>query len=449
MERVYQYIEANRGRFVDELKDLLRIRSVAANVAEVKRNAEALQGHLERVGMAARIMPSTGNPMVYGECAGADGSPTVMLYGHYDVMPAEDTELWDSDPFEPTERGGRIYCRGVGDNKAQHFAHIKALEAMQACGIATPRLKLVIEGEEETGSASLPGFMRDHAGMLAADLCYAADGPRHESNRPTVYLGCRGVVGLDISLRGAKTDVHSGNRGNVVPNTAWRLLDMLATMRDSSGRILIEGFEDGVAPPSEVERAMMAALPYDGAKLADDLGIESLRGLTGLAYNEALMFRPSLTINGLVSGYSGPGNKTIIPARAAVKMDIRLVVDQDPAHMVAAVRRHLDRHGFTDAEMVVHDTMKPSRTAANNRFVPVIIGAVRDASGVEPVVWPSLGGSIPQYAFVEGIGTPCIWSAYANWDEANHAPNENVVTDLFIQACKISAGVFDRLREAG
>ena len=447
MERVYQYIEANRGRFVDELKDLLRIRSIAANKAEVKRNAEALQGHLERVGMAARIMPSTGNPMVYGECQGADGSPTVILYGHYDVMPADDTDLWDSDPFEPTERGGRIYCRGVGDNKAQHFAHIKALEAMQACGIATGRLKFVLEGEEETGSASLPGFVRDHAELLAADLCYAADGPRHESNRPTVYLGCRGVVGLEISLRGAKADVHSGNR--VVPNTAWRLLDMLGTMRESSGRVLIEGFEDGVAPLGEVERAMIAALPYDGAKLADELGVESLRGMTGAEYNEALMFRPTLTINGLVSGYSGPGNKTIIPARAAVKMDIRLVVDQDPEHMVAAVRRHLDRHGFADAEMVVHDTMKPSRTAADNRYVPIIIGAVRDASGVEPVLWPSLGGSIPQYAFVEGIGTPCIWSAYANWDEANHAPNENVVTDLFIQACKISAGVFDRLREAG
>ncbi len=449
MDRVYQYVEANRGRFIDELKDLLRIRSIASIGEEVKRNAEALQAHLERVGMESRIMPSTGNPMVYGERQGADGGPTVMLYGHYDVMPAEDTHLWDSDPFEPTERDGRIYCRGVGDNKAQHFAHIKALEAMQACGVATPHLKFVLEGEEETGSASLPGFVRDHAALLAADLCYAADGPRHESNRPTIYLGCRGVLGLEISLRGAKADVHSGNRGNVVPNTAWRLLDMLRTMRDASGRVLIDGFEDGVAPPGEAERAMIAALPYDGAKLADELGVESLRGMAGPDYNEALMFRPTLTINGLTSGYSGPGNKTIIPARAAVKLDIRLVVDQDPGHMVGLVRSHLDRHGFADAEMEVHDAMKPSRTAADNRYVPIIVEAVRDASGEEPVVWPSLGGSIPQYAFVEGLGTPCIWSAYANWDEANHAPNENVVTDLFIQACKISAGVFDRLRGAG
>ena len=446
MDNVYRYVDANRERFVEELKALLRIPSIARDSEAVRANALALEDHLKRVGFEARLMPSSGNPMVVGERAGT--GTTVLLYGHYDVQPAEDTHLWASPPFEPTERGGRLYARGVGDNKAQHFAHIKAVEALQALGVPAARLKFVLEGEEETGSESLPGFVREHRALLAADLCYAADGPRHESNRPTIYLGCRGVLGIELTVKGAAHDVHSGNRGNVVPNPAWRLVQALATMRDGSGRVLIDGFEDGIAPPSEEERRMLAALPYDGAKLADQLGIEDLRTLPAAWYHERIQLRPSLNINGLVAGYTGPGLKTIIPHQAAAKIDIRLVVNQEPDAMTALVRRHLDRHGFTDIALHVHDTMKPARTPISNRYVPIIVDSVRAAAREEPVVLLSLGGSIPQYALVEALGTPCIWSAYANWDEDNHAPNENMALDLFIQSIKMSASVFHRLAQA-
>ena len=445
MDRVYAYVDANRDRFVEELKALLRIPSIATNDESVRTNAAALETHLADVGFASRIMESTGNPMVYGERPGADSGPMILLYGHYDVMPAEDVELWDSPPFEPTIRDGRIYARGVGDNKAQHFAHIKAAEALEACEVPAARLKFILEGEEETGSESLPGFARQHREMLAADLCYAADGPRHESNRPTIYLGCRGVVGIELRIKGAHHDVHSGNRGNVVPNTGWRLTQVLASMRDASGRVLIEDFEDDIVPPTAEERAMLEALPYDGDRLADQLGIEALRTMSGAEYHEAVQLRSTLNICGLICGYSGPGPKTIIPARATAKMDIRLVVNQDPDRMVERVRAHLDKHGFSDVELEVQDAMKPSRTPSSNPFVPRIVDAAREGSGVEPVVLLSLGGSIPQYAFVEALGTPCIWSAYANWDEDNHAPNENMDVELFIQSIKMSANVFHTL----
>jgi acetylornithine deacetylase/succinyl-diaminopimelate desuccinylase-like protein len=447
MDDVYRYIDENAPRFLDELKVLLRIPSIATDLEAVARVSSALKDHLDRVGMPSELMESTGNPMVVGQKPGAEGAPRVLLYGHYDVMPAGKRELWESEPFEPTERDGRIYCRGVGDNKAQHFAHIKALEALQACGVETPPLKIVLEGEEETGSESLPGFVKDHRELLAAELCYAADGPRHESNRPTVYLGCRGVLGLELYVEGIGRDVHSGNRGNIVPNPAWKLVHVLASMRDAKGRVTIEGFEDDVIPATNAERALLSELPYDGPRMAADLGVPELAGLAPADYYERLMFKPTLTINGLVGGYQGEGGMTVIPGRCSVKMDIRMVVNQDPERMVALVRRHLDKQGFGDVKIEVHDAMKPSRTNLENRYADTIVGAVREASGEEPVVWPSLGGSIPQYAFVEGLGTPCIWSAYANWDEANHAPNENVHIHLFIQAVKMSANVFNRLRE--
>jgi acetylornithine deacetylase/succinyl-diaminopimelate desuccinylase-like protein len=445
MDDVYRYIDANRERFVEELKAFLRIPSIATNATAVSTCAEKLKGALAEVGFDARIIPSSGNPMVYGELPGVEGAPVTLVYGHYDVMPPGDASKWESPPFEPTLRDGRIYARGVGDNKAQHIAHIKAVEALRACGKTNVPLKIVLEGEEETGSTSLPGFVANNRELLAADVCYAADGPRHESNRPTIYLGCRGVVGFELKVKTASRDVHSGNRGNVVPNPGWRLLQALSTMRDAEGRITIEGFMDDVRPLGAEDHKLLDALPFDGQKMGTELAVEELKGLAPKEYHQRVMYRPTLNISGLVSGYGGEGVMNIVPAEATAKMDIRLVVDQAPDKIMALVRKHLDRHGYKDVELIVHDTMKPSRTSSANNFVGPIVDAVRQASREEPIVLPALGGSIPQYAFVEGLDVPCIWSAYANWDEHNHAPNENVVIDLFIQSIKLSANVFHSL----
>jgi acetylornithine deacetylase/succinyl-diaminopimelate desuccinylase-like protein len=360
-------------------------------------------------------------------------------------MPAEDAHRWKSPPFEPTRRDGRIYARGVGDNKAQHYAHIKAVEALRACGKTTAPLKIVLEGEEETGSESLPGFIAEHRELLAADICYAADGPRHDSNRPTVYLGCRGVMGFELRVRTASRDVHSGNRGNVVPNAGWRLMEVLQSMRAADGRVLIDGFYDDVRPLTEEDARLLAALGLDNEKLGKELDVAEIKTMTAREYHERVMYRPTLTISGLNAGYTGEGIKNIVPATASVKMDIRLVVDQSPEKMMSFVRAHLKRHGFDDVEVVAYDFMKPSRTNSANNFLRPIVEACREASGQEPVVLPALGGSIPQYAFVEALGVPCIWSAYANWDEHNHAPDENMVIDLYIQAIKMSANVFHAL----
>ncbi|MGE0272316.1 MAG: M20/M25/M40 family metallo-hydrolase [Alphaproteobacteria bacterium] len=442
IEQAYTYIDANRARFIEELKEFLRIPSVATDAKAVDACSRKLEGALAKAGFDAKLMPSTGNPMVYGERKGQ--GPVVLVYGHYDVMPV-DNQVWQSPPFEPTERDGRIYARGVGDNKAQHYAHIKAVEALQACGLPAVPLKIILEGEEETGSTSLPGFVKEHRDLLSCDVCYAADGPRHESNRPTIYLGCRGVIGFELTVRTSSRDVHSGNRGNVVPNPGWRLLQALQSMRDEQGRVLIEGFYDDVRKIVPDDVRMLEALTFDGKKMSEQLAVAELLGMPAREYHERVMYRPTLNISGLVSGFTGEGIVNIVPATAMAKMDIRLVVDQDPDRIVACVRRHLKKHGFTDVEMTVHDVMKPSRTPSSSNFIGPIADAARQASGQEPVILPALGGSIPQYAFVEGLGVPCIWSAYANWDEQNHAPNENMVIDLFIQSIKMSANVFHSL----
>jgi len=445
VDDVYRYIDENRERFIAELESFLRIPSVATDAKAVEACSTKLKSALETAGFKARLMKSSGNPMVYGELAGNAGAPRILLYGHYDVMPADDAHRWKSPPFEPTHRDGRIYARGVGDNKAQHYAHIKAVEALRACGKTTAPLKIVLEGEEETGSESLPGFILENRELLAAEVCYAADGPRHDSNRPTIYLGCRGVMGFELRVRTASRDVHSGNRGNVVPNAAWRLLQVLSSMRAPDGRVLIEGFHDDVRAMNEEDGRLLGVLGYDGEKMSRELAVPDLKTMPAREFHERVMYRPTLTISGLDSGYTGEGIKNIVPATASAKVDIRLVVDQTPAKMMALVRSHLKRHGFDDVEVVEYDSMKPSRTNAANNFVRPIVDACRAAAGQEPVVLPALGGSIPQYAFVEGLGVPCIWSAYANWDEHNHAPDENMVVELYIQAIKMSANVFHAL----
>jgi acetylornithine deacetylase/succinyl-diaminopimelate desuccinylase-like protein len=447
MENVFRYIDDNRNNYVDSLKSLLRIPSETRDRESVVNYLKAFDEELTAAGFTSQIMESTGNPMLVGTRGSPEVDPVVLLYGHADVMPAGDESLWESPPYEPVVRNGRVYARGSGDNKAQHFAHVLAARALIACGMPVPNLKFLLDGEEETGSASLPAFVQTHREMLQADILYGADGGRHESNRPTLFLGCRGVLGVELTVRGANADVHSGNRGNVVPNPAWRLVECLASLRDPSGRVLIDGFENDVVPPRQVERELLESLPYDGDGLADSLGVESLRTLNGADYFESLMFHPTLNINGIICGYTGPGPKTIIPQSAAVKMDMRLVPHQEPDRILQLLRAHLDQHGFSDILVETLNAMKPSRTPLDHPYVPLVIDAVRTATGEEPVVYPALGGSIPQYAFVEALDLPCIWSAYANWDANGHAPDENMDLDCFIQAIKISASVFNTLLE--
>ncbi len=446
--RVYEYIDGHRDAFVEELFPLLRQPSISTQDVGVERCAELLREIMAGCGLQARLLPTAGKPVVYGERLGHPQRPTVLVYGHYDVQPVDPLDAWESPPFEPTIRNGRIYARGSGDNKGQHLAQLLAIRACLATRGELPvNVKVIVEGEEESSSPHLARFAQEHRNLLAADVVYVSDGPVHESGRPLVVLGVRGILYVELQARGARSDLHSGNRGGVVPNPAWELVQLLASMRDREGRVLIEGFYDAVRPPTGADLAAVAGLPLDLEAVLRDLGTTRLPPPEGVGYYERLMFRPTLNICGFHSGYGGAGKKTIIPAAALAKVDMRLVPDQDPDDVFDKFVRHVARRA-PDVKVERLGSMRPSRTPIENPYTEAVVQAVTHACGEAPLVVPSLGGSLPNYVFTEILGRPCLTVPYANPDESNHAPNENLEIGRYIQGIKTCAAVLHSLAGA-
>jgi len=436
IEAVKRRIDADRERHIRDLYALLSIPSITREREGIESCVSALAARLEQAGFRAQALPTSGNPVVVGRHPGTGRGRRPLIYGHYDVQPADPAASWTTPPFVPALRNGRIYARGAGDNKGQLLAHVLAVETLQKLGIPFPPVTLLVEGEEETGSRSLGPFVTANRDLLAADVFFGADGPRHESNRPTIYLGCRGLLAVDVALRGAPRDLHSGHWGGVAVSGAWRMIDLLSSLRSPDGRVLIAGFEDGIPEPTSDELRLIQSLPFDPARGADLAG-----GHVGSAieHHVALMFRPTLSLNGVSTGYSGPGPKTVIPARANAKLDMRLVAPQTPDDMLALLERHLADHGFADADVTPLFAMPPARTPLDHPFVCLVRDAIAAASGAEPVILPAIGGTIPQHVFQHELGLPCIWSAYANWDQANHAPNENIEVACYLEGIAQSA----------
>jgi len=443
---VYAYIQAHRDAFVDELIAYLRQPSISSENVGVEACAELLRTIMESCGLTSRVLPTAGHPVVFGERRVDPDLPTVLIYGHYDVQPVDPLTAWETLPFEPAIRNGRIYARGSGDNKGQHLAQLLALRAyVQSAGELPLNVKVLVEGEEESSSPNLPRFVEEHRDLLRADVVYVSDGPVHESGRPLLVLGVRGILSIELQARGARTDLHSGNRGGVVPNPAWQLVELLATMRDPQGRILIEGFHDAVRPPPAAEQAAIAALPLDLPAVLGELGIARLPPPDGAGYYERLMLMPTLNICGFHSGYGGPGKKTVIPSAAVAKLDMRLVPDQDPDDIYRKVARHVERHA-PGVRVVYQGSMRPSRTPIENPANRAVVDAIAEGTGQTPLVVPSLGGSLPNYVFTEILGLPCLTVPYANFDENNHAPNENLEIDRFIKGVRTCAAALARLR---
>jgi acetylornithine deacetylase/succinyl-diaminopimelate desuccinylase-like protein len=439
------YIEAHRDRFLRELFALVAQPSISARGEGLAECATLLHGMMEEAGIRARILPTRTAPAVYGEVGADPVAPTVLVYGHYDVQPPEPLDAWDSPPFVPTLRNGRIYGRGTGDNKGQHLAHIKAIEVMlQTRGRVPVNIKLLIDGEEEIGSPSLADLVVEHRDLLRADLMYAADGPMHESGRPLVFLGLRGVLYLELTARGANRDVHSG-QSDLIPNAAWRLVRALHSMKDADDRILIEGFYEDVLPPTPVERDLLASVPLDEVAWCRELGLRGLGGQKGLRPQERLMFSPSMNISGLESGYTQPGAMTVIPSKATAKLDIYLVKNQRPEAILEKVRAHLRHHGWGDIEMKVLFSFPPSKTPPDHPLVQVVLRGVEQAFGERPIVYPTLGGYAANYVFTDLLGIPAVWVPYAQPDENNHAPNENLRVDHFFRGIQATVRVLDEL----
>jgi acetylornithine deacetylase/succinyl-diaminopimelate desuccinylase-like protein len=445
LERVFAHIDANRESYVTRVMDYVRHKSISASNEGIAEAADLLVRMLCDLGMQAEKIATANHPMVIARRETQPGRPTVLLYGHYDVQPPEPLELWKSPPFEPEIRDNRIFARGIGDNKGQHFAQLLAIEAYLAVvGDLPCNVIFLLEGEEEIGSPQMADFVRSHADKLDADLVITADGSLHDSGRAIVTFGVRGVASFELKAKTANRDAHSGNFGGVMPNAIWKLVHLLATMKNERGEITIEGLSDPVLPPTDLERAAMAALPLDVEKIKAELGLADIDEPLERPYWERLMFQPTLTINGLHGGYGGPGQKTVLPSEAFAKCDIRLVENLTPDYVFDKVRAHVEKHA-PDVEFIAANSMLPSKTPIDSPFVPAIREAIVAARGVEPLLYPSLGGSLPDYVFTKILKKPAFVVPYANADQANHAPNENLRLDLFFEGIRTGAALLAKL----
>ncbi|MBN1147025.1 MAG: M20/M25/M40 family metallo-hydrolase [Anaerolineales bacterium] len=432
----FAYIDQNRQAFIERLSDYLRRPSISAHGEGIGETANYLVAWLERLGMDARLAPTQGWPMVLGKRMDAPSKTTVLLYGHYDVQPPDPLEAWGSPPFEPTIRDGRLYARGVGDNKGQHGAQLFAIETLLACRGKLPcNVIVLLEGEEEVGSPNIEDFVRQHKQELGADLVIISDGPLDISGRPRLEFGVRGVVSFELRARGANQDLHSGNWGGVAPNPLWTLVHLLASMKNEKGEITIDGLYDNVEPPSELERAALAALPIDVEAVKRDLGLEHLDEPRQRSFYERLALWPTLTINGLHGGYGGPGSKTVLPHEAVAKCDIRLVEAQSADEIFAKVEAHVKRRA-PEVEFIRQGGMHPSKTPLDSPYTEPLRQAIRAGQGEEPLIFPAMGGSLPNYVFTRTLGLHTFVVPYANADEANHAPNENMEVERIIKGVK-------------
>ncbi|MED4582652.1 M20/M25/M40 family metallo-hydrolase [Brevibacillus choshinensis] len=444
---VERLLEERKSDYLQQLFALLKQKSISTTNEGVRECAELLLEMMQSCGIQSRLMETAGHPVVYGEWLKAENTLTVLIYGHYDVQPPDPVEEWQSPPFEPTIREGRIYCRGVGDNKGQLMAQVLAIKTyLDSFGDLPVNVKLLFEGEEEISSPHLAAFVAEHKELLACDLIYTSDGPMHGSGIPSVELGVRGILGVEMIAYGAKWDHHSGNMGNIAPNPAWMLIDLLRTMRDENGRVLIEGFYDNIRKPTAYEIDLFRKLPFNRNELIEQIGYPDIEEDSETYYRQVSL-EPTFNICGFHSGYGGDGSKTIIPAKASVKMDIRLVIDQDPDDIFQKLCSHVRK--YAPSINVLHQgDMRPSRTSAELEIVKVVVEGVGNAYGIDPLLVPGVGGSLPDYVWTQILEVPSVMVPYANADEANHAPNENMLVELFYKGISCTCHVLHQLGES-
>jgi acetylornithine deacetylase/succinyl-diaminopimelate desuccinylase-like protein len=443
-----RYLDAHLDESIAELARLVAQPSVSAQKQGIEECARLVVEMLEKRGFRATLYPTGGAPVVFAERRGR-ANKTLIFYNHYDVQPAEPLELWATPPFEPSLREGKLFGRGVADDKGHIVSRLFAIDALLAQEGELPcTIKWVIEGEEETSSVHLEGFVREHRELLAADACIWESGGVDSREVPIQSLGLRGICYVELSVETANQDVHSGLGGSIFPNAAWRLVWALNSLKGPDERIRIPGFYDPVRPLSQQDRELMAALPDEAEEYRNRYGIrEFLNGLTGgTELNIAEVFQPTCTICGLTSGYQGKGSKTVLPARASAKVDFRLVPDQRPEQVLKQLRAHLDAQGFPDVQIEYLGGETPARTDPNHPFIRLVVEAAREVYGVPMQMVPLSGGSGPNYIFIENLGLPIATAGVSYPGAQVHAPNENVRLDLYLKGAKHIARV---LKEFG
>ena len=456
MNNVIDFINTRRDRYVDELKTLLAIPSISAlpeHQGDVRKCAEWVADQMRRIGLEnVRLIETAGNPVVYGDWLHAEGAPTILFYGHYDVQPVDPLELWQSPPFEATIRDGEIYARGASDDKGQVFMHFKAIEAhMKAQGRLPVNIKLMIEGEEEVGSAHLDAFIHEQKAALAADVVVVSDTEMFGRGIPSLCYALRGLAYLQIDVRGTTTDLHSGTYGGAVANPAFVLAQILAQMKDRGGRVKVPGFYDDVRPLSDAERAEYKKLPHNEKEYRKSIGAPKLFGESGYTTLERTTGRPTFEVNGLLSGFTGEGTKTVLPAVAMAKVSMRLVPDQDPAKIAGLFEAYVKKIAPKTVEVKVTNMHggKPWMASLDNPYVQAAGRAIEKGFGQKPV-FTREGGSIPVVAtFQEVLGLPSVLFGVGLPDDRIHAPNEKLDLDNFHKGVIASAFLYEEIAGVG
>jgi len=444
-----KYLEKNLDESIAELSRLVAQPSVGAQNWGMVECAKLVAEMLKSRGFTVEILPTDGAPVVYGERTGRSNK-TLLIYNHYDVQPPEPLELWDSPPFEPTLRDGKLYGRGVSDDKGQLVSRLFAIDALlNTVGELPCNVKFVIEGEEETSSAHLHEFIVKNKERLAADACLWEFGGVDHRETPMQYLGMRGICYVELSVETAKTDAHSGLGGSIFPNAAWRLVWALSTLKGPDERIRIPGFYDTVRPPSPRDRQLMEDLPEVSHEYKQRYGVESfLKGLTdGVELRIAEVFEPTCTICGLTSGYQGRGSKTVLPARASAKVDFRLVPDQDPKQVLEQLRAHLDAEGFPDVQIAYLGGEPPARTDLDEPIVDLMVSTAEAVYGQSMQLVPLIGGSGPNHPFIHVLNLPVVTAGAGYPGTLAHAPNENLRLDLYLKHAKHMVRILDGFGE--
>ncbi len=452
MDKVIDFINVNREKYLEELKALLAIPSISAlpeHREDVKRCAAWCADEMRRIGLQnVHLIDTPGNPVVYGEWTGAQGAPTILFYGHYDVQPVDPLELWESPPFEATIRDGELYARGSADDKGQVFMHLKAIEAhLKENGRLPVNIKLIVEGEEEVGSVNLDDFIASHKTELKADVVVISDTSMFDRGVPSICYGLRGLVYTQIELRGSKGDMHSGVFGGAVSNPAFVLAQMLAQMKDRSGRIKVPGFYDDVRPLEEAERQAWAQLPFNEKKYRKEFGIPRLFGESGYSTLERTWARPTLEVNGLLSGFTGEGAKTVLPAVAMAKVSMRLVPNQDPNKIADLFEDYVRKIAPKTVELKFTRMQggKPWMASPDHPFMQAAGRAIERGFGRKPV-FTREGGSIPVVStFQEMLGLPSVLFGVGLPDENAHAPNEKLDVGNFHNGIIASAYLYDEI----
>lgn len=439
IKKGWQYADDHRENFLDELKELVSQPSISAKNVGLKECAELVRSRMSELGIDAKLLPvSEGPDAVYGELKGNPGSNTLVVYNHYDVQPVEPLEEWKTEPFKPVEIEGKLYGRGVGDDKGELVARFNAIESLlDSGGSIKPSIKWLVEGEEEVGSPHLHEFVTKNKPLLKGDGCLWEGGDRSPSGRSEIHLGVKGLLYVEFRLKVGEKDQHS-QYGAIAPNPAWRLVNLLRTIKDENGKILIEGFYDDVAKPTPQEKKFLKENEFSVKGLRKALQIDYLlEEKDDVSTITKHLYSPTANIAGFGSGYQGAGSKTIVPKEAFVKMDFRLVSNMRAADVEKKLRKHLKKFGFNDLELVIYSKEDPAKTPVESYIAQTAVACSEIVEGERPNVWPTIAGTGPMSLFTRDLKIPTAMGLGVNYPGARfHAPNEHIVIDYYMRGIK-------------